>query len=375
MVVPVTRRLTVVQLVPALDTGGVERGTVEVADALAGAGHRSVVIGAGGRLVDALVRGGSEHLAWPVGRKSPLTLRWVPRLRRLLERESVDIVHARSRLPAWIAWLAWRGMDPATRPRFVTTLHGLHSVNAYSAIMTRGERVICVSETARRYVREHFPGTPEDRLVVIPRGVDRSHWRAGYRPDGAWLEAWRAGHPELTGRRLLCLPGRLTRRKGHEALLELLARLVAAGREVHGLVVGPVPGARRRYRDELEARARRLGVGDRLTFTGGRDDMREIFAVADLVLALSDKPESFGRTVLEALSIGTPVLGWDQGGTGELLGRLYPEGAVPPGDLAALAGRAEVLLERPPVVPGDHPYTLDAMRRATLDLYARLAAG
>ena len=141
----VNQRLTVLQAVPALQGGGVERSTLEVAAALVRNGHRSLVISAGGRLVPELLDAGSEHVCWPIGRKSPLTLRLVPRLRRLLHREGVDILHARSRLPAWVAWLAWRGMDPARRPRFITTVHGLNSVNAYSAVMLKGEQVVAVS--------------------------------------------------------------------------------------------------------------------------------------------------------------------------------------------------------------------------------------
>ena len=133
--------LNVAQLLPALNGGGVERGAVEVAGELVRRGHRSLVISAGGRLVPELVGAGSEHLAWPLGVKSPLTLRWVQPLRRWLAAQRIDILHARSRLPAWIGWLAWRGMDPATRPRFVTTVHGLYSVSRYSAIMTWGERL------------------------------------------------------------------------------------------------------------------------------------------------------------------------------------------------------------------------------------------
>ena len=133
-----SRPLTVLQLLPELDSGGVERGTLEVAEALVGAGHRSLVMSAGGRMVPALEAGGSEHLAWNIGHKSPFTARFVPRLRRLLRECSVDIVHARSRVPAWVAYLAWRGMPPGRRPRFVTTAHGVYSVNAFSEIMVRG---------------------------------------------------------------------------------------------------------------------------------------------------------------------------------------------------------------------------------------------
>ena len=164
--------LTVLQVLPALDGGGVERGTLEVAAALAQRGHRSLVISAGGRHVDRLEAAGSRHIAWPIGAKTPLVLRWVRPLRRLLLEERVDILHARSRLPAWVAWLAWRGLPPERRPRFLTTVHGLYSVNAYSAVMTRGERIIAVSDTARDYVLANYPGVEPERIAVIHRGVD-----------------------------------------------------------------------------------------------------------------------------------------------------------------------------------------------------------
>ena len=147
-----TKKLTVLQTLPALHSGGVERGTLEIARALVAAGHRSIVVSDGGRLVEQLEREGSEHITMPVHRKSLASLFQIRPFRRLLEELKPDIVHARSRIPAWIAWLALRRMNPATRPRFVTTVHGMYSVSPYSAIMTKGEVVIAVSETVRDYV-------------------------------------------------------------------------------------------------------------------------------------------------------------------------------------------------------------------------------
>ena len=164
-------RLTVVQLLPALESGGVERGTLEVGKALVDSGHRSIVVSSGGRLVEQLVANGSVHVTMPLGKKSLFTLLQVGRLRRFLREEQVDILHARSRMPAWIGWLAWRGMPVAQRPHFVTTVHGLYSVNAYSRIMTRGERVIAVSDTARRYILDNYPDVDPRRVVTIHRGV------------------------------------------------------------------------------------------------------------------------------------------------------------------------------------------------------------
>jgi glycosyltransferase involved in cell wall biosynthesis len=359
---------TVLQLLPALHGGGVERGTLEVAAELVRRGHRALVVSAGGRLVEALTAAGAEHYEWPIGVKSPRTLRWVPRLRRLLQRERVDVLHARSRLPAWIGWLAWRGMDPRTRPRFVTTVHGLYSVNAYSAVMTRGEWIIAVSEAARDYLLANYRVAPE-RIRVIPRGVDRRAWPYGYRPTPVWLAEWRRRLPELAGHRVLTLPGRLTRLKGHEDFLELIARLRRDGLGVHGLIVGGADGRRGAYAVGLTRAIRDRGLDDAVTLLGHRADVREICAVSDLVVSLSQRPESFGRTVLEALSLGVPVAGYNHGGVGEILARAYPAGRVPVGDTTALASIVRDLLEAPVPVPREHPFTLERMLDDTLALY------
>ena len=151
------RRLTVMQLIPALDTGGAERSAVEIARGLVAAGHRSIVVSSGGKLAEELIAEGSEHVEMPIAKKSLGTLRQVSPLRELIRREKPDIVHARSRVPAWLGWLAVRGITP--RPHFVTTAHGLNTPGWYSAIMTRGERVVCVSNTVRDHLLHHYPRT------------------------------------------------------------------------------------------------------------------------------------------------------------------------------------------------------------------------
>ena len=364
--------LSVVQLLPALNGGGVERGTLEIARELVRHGHRSVVISAGGRLVPELLREGSEHLAWPLGAKSPWVLRWVRPLRHWLAEQRIDILHVRSRLPAWIAWLAWRQMDPATRPRFITTVHGLYSVSAYSAIMTRGERVIAVSDTVRAYLRQHYPQLAAERIQVIQRGVDPLDFPQGYRPSSEWLTNWYRHYPQLQEGPVLTLPGRLSRLKGHEAFIELIARLRAEGHPVHGLIVGGIEPRRQAYANDLQRKVHALGLSDAVLFIGHRADIREIYAVSTLVLSLSTKPESFGRTVLEALSLGRPVVAYAQGGVGEILDRLYPVGRVPPDDTAALFSRVSALLETAPPVPSESAFPLQGMLDETLALYTAL---
>ena len=161
--------LTILQILPALDGGGVERGTLEVANEVVRRGHRSLVISEQGRMTGELTAGGSRHISMPIGRKSPLTLALVSRLRHFLSEHDIDILHVRSRLPAWIAYLAWRSLEVTRRPRFITTVHGLYSPGPYSSIMTRGERVIAVSETVRSYILQHYPRTSPDAVILIQR--------------------------------------------------------------------------------------------------------------------------------------------------------------------------------------------------------------
>lgn len=367
------RPLTVVQLVPALEAGGAERSTLEIGRALVAAGHRSIVVSSGGRLVERLLVEGSEHVELDVARKSPAALARVPALRALLRRERADIVHARSRLPAWLGWLARRGLR--SPPHFVTTAHGLNSTGFYSGVMVRGERVICVSNTVRDYLLHHYGYADPARLVVIPRGVDPGEFPYGHQPDATWREWFFAEFPQLAGAPLLTLPGRGTRLKGHADAIELVADLKERGIDTRLLLLGARQEGREDYVAELEQLAVARGVADRLAISAQRDDVRDVYAASALVLQLSNKPESFGRTVVEALALCRPVLGYDHGGVGELLADLYPAGRVPPGDRQRLAERAAELLRYAPAIAPLPRYRLADMQAATLDLYAGLAQG
>ncbi len=370
-----TRRLTVVQCVPALRGGGVERGTLEISRALIERGHRSIVISAGGRMVEQLTREGGEHVEWPIGRKSLLTLRLVGRVRTFCAREGVDILHARSRAPAWVCLLAWRRMSPDDRPRFVTTMHGVHSISRYSEVMTRGERVIAVSETIRRHIADAYPRADQSRIVVIPRGVDSAEFPYGHRPSPAWLETAERELPAARGRRLALLPGRVTRLKGHADAVRAVALAHRAGVDIHLLIVGGVDPKKESLRSETEGIARSEGVADRVTFVGHRSDIREWMAACDVTLACSTQPESFGRTALEAIKLGKPVIGYDHGGVGEVLGQIFPQGLVAPSDWRAMGERLIEFLTTPPLVAETSEFTLRAMQDRTLALYEGLARG
>ena len=368
------RRLTVVQLLPALESGGVERSTIEISEALVAAGHRVIVVSAGGRLLPALRDTGAEHIALDIGRKSLLTFRHLPALRKLFVREQVDIAHARSRLPAWLGWKALQSIAATRRPHFVTTMHGLNSPGRYSAVMTYGERVICVSDTVRGYLLRHYPRTDADKLRVIPRGIDTSRFPRVVETSHALRRDFAREHPQLGGEGpLLLLPGRGTRLKGHVDALRLLAALRGDGGDARLWLPGARETGREGYIAEMENEAKTLGIAEAVAFTVATSRIAEAYAASDLVLQLSRKPESFGRTVIEALSVGRPVLGWAHGGVGELLAELQPRGAVPAFDETALASTAQALLKRPPPPLGTMPYTLRAMQEATLALYQELA--
>lgn len=365
--------MKILQILPELNAGGVERGTLEIAAHLARSGHEALVVSNGGRLVGALEASGARHFALPVHKKRIGTLLQVRPLRRLFAEERPDIVHIRSRVPGWITWLALRKLPPETRPRLVSTVHGFYSVNAYSAIMTRGERVIAVSECIRDYVLQNYPRTPEAAVRVIPRGVELARYPRGFVPDDVWMDAWRRERPDLRGKAVLLLPGRITRLKGHEDFFHLVAGLRDGGVPVHGLVVGDTHPKKRAYLDELQRTAARLGVADVVEFLGHRGDLREIMAASDLVLSLSQQPESFGRTVVEALALGRCFVGYDHGGVGEQLRALFPAGCVKLGDRTGLlAATRRVLAER--LEPGRVPelYTLEAMCQATEAVYREL---
>jgi len=366
---PKQNRLTVVQVLPALEMGGVERGTLEVARRLVREGHRSIVISAGGRLVEQLQAEGSTHLAWDVGAKRLATLRWIPKLRRFLRETRPDVLHLRSRLPAWIAYLAWKGLSPAERPVLVTTVHGFYRPGWYSSIMMRGERIIAISASVRDHILKNYPRLDETRIRIIHRGVDPTLYPYGYTPPESWLESWRAQIPELEGKYILTFPARLSRRKGHEDFIDVIAGLRQAGIPAHGLIVGGTHPHKRHYEVELRERIREQNLGAALTLLGHRSDLSEIMAVSDVVLSLSREPEAFGRVSLEALSLGRPVLAYDHGGVGEQLAEIFPEGRVPVGDQAQVVERLRAWYRTPPVVPARQPFTLERMLTATLEVY------
>jgi glycosyltransferase involved in cell wall biosynthesis len=368
--------LTFLQILPALDRGGAELCAVECSAALVQRGHRSLVLSAGGRLVEHLEAEGGQHITMELGKKTPWTLLKVGRLRKLLMEQAVDLVSVHSRMPAWVAWLAWRGMPQQTRPRLVTTVHGLNSVNWYSKVMTHGEVVVAVSECCREYVLTSYPGTDPNKIITIQRGIDSHEYPFGYQPPTEWHEQWQKNYPQLAGRFLVLIAGRLTRLKGHFDFLQAIQHLKLAGVPVHGLIAGSADPRRQQYADSLHREVERLQLQQEVTFLGHRSDLREVMSVSDAIVSTThNPPESFGRTILEAVKLGRPAVGYNHGGVAEVLSGVYPAGRVAVGDTIALAERLAAIYrgEVPPPQPTTE-FELATQLNLEIELYERLVA-
>ena len=376
---PPRRSPVVLQVLPALETGGVERGTVEMTQAIVRAGGTALVASQGGRLVAGVERAGGRHFSLRLNGKNPWAMwRNAAALAQLIRRYRVEIVHARSRAPAWSALLACR----RTGAHFLTTYHALYGEDfplkrRYNAVMARGERVIAIS----RYVAEQLLArhrVDPARVRVIPRGVDP----AVFDPDAVEpkriariMDAWRL--PE--GARTVVLAGRLTPWKGQSVLIDALARLGQP--ELCAVLIGSDRG-HPRYAVSLVRQAERLGVVGQLRLVGECDDMPAALLLADVVVSASTRPEGFGRTVIEAQAMRRPVIATDHGGAVETVADGVTGWRVPPGDVSALAAaiahafelsdaeRAQVGARARASV--QQSYTTSAMQKATLDVYAEL---
>lgn len=327
-------RLHILQVLPSLGGGGVERGTVDVAAAVVKAGGRATVVSAGGPMMRELERAGATHVVMPVDSKNAWQMwRNVRPLAELIAREGVDLVHARSRAPAWSARAAARRAGVP----FVTTFHGTYNFKSwlkkrYNAVMAGGDRVIAISSFIAAHVTAHYR-VPAERIEVIHRGVDLDIFAPQAVPVArilALAQRWRL--PD--GVPVVMLPGRLTRWKGQAVFLEALARLGDV--ECMGVLVGGDQG-RTNYREEIEERIAALGLETKVRIVGDVNDMPAAFMLADVVVSASTDPEAFGRIVVEAQAMGRPVIASRHGAAPETVVEGVTGWLVTPADPAALA--------------------------------------
>jgi glycosyltransferase involved in cell wall biosynthesis len=373
-----TRPPAVLQVIPSLVSGGVERGTVEVATALVAAGWTAIVASSGGPMERELARAGVEHIHLPLASKNPLTIRRnAGALARIIREHKIDIVHARSRAPAWSAWKAAR----KTRRRFVTTFHNAYDTGApfkhwYNSVMARGERVIAISDFVAGHAASEY-GIGADRLRTIPRGVDLKLFDAN-RVNGDRVADLAAKWRVPDGFAVVMLPGRLTRWKGGLDFIEAIAQL--GRRDLCCLLVGAEQRAG--FRRELEAAIERHGLIGQFRIVEDCRDIAAAYVLADVVVSASTDPEGFGRTIVEAQAMGRPVIATDHGGARETVIPGSTGWLVPPGDtlsLAAAIGEALTLdpASRPALAWRARAhiaagFTREAMCARTIEIYEEL---
>jgi glycosyltransferase involved in cell wall biosynthesis len=304
----------VLQVLPALVAGGVERGAIDIAAAVAAAGGTAIVASEGGPLERHLARAGAHHIELPLASKNPRVMwRNIGRLVQVIERHGVDIVHARSRAPAWSARAAAR----RSGCHFVTTFHGTYNFNnpfkrIYNSIMTKGERVIAISDFIAHHIRQNYNVDPA-RVAVIQRGVDLEIFNPAQVAAPRMVQMatdWRL--PD--GLPLVMLPARFSRWKGQRLLLDALTRLDDL--EFCCVLIGADQG-RVAYRKELEDRIDRLKLRSRAFILDHCNDMSAAYMLADVVVSASTEPEAFGRVISEAQAMGRPVVASDHGGARE----------------------------------------------------------
>jgi len=357
--------MNILQILPELNVGGVETGTLDLAKYLVSQGHKSIVVSNGGVLVPRLQSEGSKHYTLAVHKKNIFTaISCVPRLISIIQKEKIDIVHARSRVPAWIAYFACR----KTEAHFLTTCHGYYSTHAFSKVMGWGKLIIAISEAIGRHMVNDF-GTPAENIRVIARSVDVSRFSLPREP--------KADKKAFT----VVIIGRITPLKGHPYFLKAMARVIHQLPSVKVQIIGDAPPKKQPYKDELILLTKRLGIAAQVEFMGNRSDIPQLLSRADCLVLSTITPEAFGRVIIEAQAAGVPVVATRVGGVSEIIEHEKTGLLVLPKEVDTMADAVLRILKNPEFSAGlvaqakkkiDDRYTLAHMCDATIGVYKEL---
>ncbi len=378
-----SEKLTILQIIPALNSGGAERGAVDIAIETIRAGGRAVIVSEGGRLTRELIQAGGEHITVPVASKSPIAL-WKNRkiLEEIIKKTGADLVHARSRAPAWSAFYAAK----AARVPFVTTYHGLYGEKSflkrfYNKIMVSGEAVIAVSHYIADNIALRYPEA-KHKIHVIERGIDIRHFSpeliTRQRMEGL-IKQWKLADDM---RYVITLPARITRIKGHHLLFEAVKELLKIRNDFVCVCPGDVQEDKGRYAAELLEKIRTQGLDTHIRFPGMCLDMPAAYAASNVVTVPTLKPEAFGRVPVEAQVMGKIVVAARHGGLTETIEDGVTGFLFTPGDPVDMARALNEALNcdeeqrRKMAVIGKEralqKYTGERMSNATLNLYEKI---
>ena len=356
--------MKIIQLLPELKVGGVERGTVDLSDHLIKLGHDSAVISAGGQLVNLLNDHGAKHYELPIAKKNIRALLQINNLIKIYSEFKPDIVHVRSRFPAWINYFALKNFQ-GRKPIVISTFHGLYSKPFYSKSMSYADEIIAISQTVKQYIQKNYY-VDESNLHLIYRGCDLQEFNKSPLSQ-EWKEAWFEEFPETQNKIILNLPGRITSWKGIESFIDLFSNIDTS--RFHGIIPGPVARNKRNYFTSLKKLIKQKNLTDHLTFCGARSDIAEVYKISDIVMNLSSKPEPFGRTIIEAAACGSHVMGWNRGGVKESINSINPVGLVDYGNVRMLAKQIDQVLATSPPEFIPKQFTKESLVNATMNVY------
>lgn len=307
---------TILQVVPALVSGGIERGTLEIAKTLVQNGYKSLVLSSGGPLVDQLVENGSLHIKHDVASKNPFRI-WhnAKKIASIVKQHNVDVIHARSRAPAWSCAMA----SKSTNTKFITTFHGIYNFNniikkRYNSIMTQGDVVIAVSDFVKNHIIDNYD-VDVNKINVIHRGVNHNEFSLQNLEEHK-LASMREKYKVPPNTPILLLPARFTNWKGHMQLLEALEYI--KDKNFYCILAGDLgkhPNFVQRVKDTIIANKMQA----KIQIFGNEPDIKSLYGIADIVLSTSIEPEAFGRTIIEAQSMEKLVIASGIGGAAETI--------------------------------------------------------
>ena len=305
--------MRIVQVLPELNEGGVERGVVELNREYVKKGIESIVISNGGNLVDAINSDGGKHYTFDVCTKNIFSIfNRVSKLKKLLKEIDPDIIHVRSRVPAWLVYFANKTLNY----NIVSTVHGFNSVGFYSKIMTKANEVICVSNSIKNYIQNNY-NVSDDIITVIPRGVDLKLFNS-YNIDRTFVDKFKNDY-NLENSFVISSVGRITQLKDYETFIKAISLIKKEKDNVKALIVGGTREDKKDYLQSLKNLTKDLGLEENIIFTGSQSNIAEIYSLSDVIVSSSKKPESFGRAVAEAIAMDKPVVASNHGGVKDII--------------------------------------------------------
>jgi len=305
--------LRIIQFLPELNEGGVERGVVELNREYAKKGIESFVISNGGKLESQIDLDGGKYIKFDVCSKNIFTVfSRAKKLRKIIKDINPDILHVRSRVPAWLVYIANKKLGI----KVVSTVHGFNSVGFYSSIMQKADTVICVSNSIKEYIQKNY-NTNESKITVIPRGIDLNVFNP-QNIDHNFIENFKKEY-YLQNKFIVSSVGRITQLKDYETFIKAIQLVKKEKEDIIALIVGGVRRDKEDYLGSLKTLIQNLNLQENVIFTGSQSKIAEIYALSDVVVSSSKKPESFGRAVAEAIALNTPVVATNHGGVRDII--------------------------------------------------------